>query len=368
MEYKANLFDYLDWRGDLTLATDPFNEIDGMILSRFAYAFFGLVMEQKADFIRLKDIAGMLLDYPDMASIVLEGDDMRLYRRMAECPRFCNMMVGNFVDLFDKVQEIQFSAYTVKLDENSYCAVYRGTDNTVVGWKENMNMGFTSPLMSQKLAVEYLNDFAQSHEGNLFLAGHSKGGNLASYAAAFCRQDVQERIIGVYNYDGPGFHEAVLEAEGFRVICDRIHTFVPQASLVGVLLGHKEEHRVIHSLDFRGPVQHNMYSWEVRGNHFVYEEKTTSASQFFNQTLKEWLAKMDMEQREKFVEALYSVISETNDRTLNGMKENWLENSKLIIKSLAHMDEESRGIIQEGLALLMHTMRPGSRKTHDPKK
>ena len=367
MEYKANLFDYLNWRGDVTMEQSPFNEIDGMIFSRLSYAPFGLVAEDgvqfsgrelpdrkllHGNFYSLGMMMHRLLAIKEIEKQVLENDDVRLFEALAESERFKNLYLGNFIDLYDEVEEIQFSAYVIKISEQQFCVTYRGTDSTLVGWKENFNMGFICPIISQTLAKAYLSAFAKSVKGELILAGHSKGGNLAAYAAAFTEEKIQKRILNVYNYDGPGFDDSVLESEGYQSICEKIRTFVPQASMVGMLLGHKEKHQVVHSTEIRGPIQHNVYSWEVLGARFVYEDSVNAASNYLDHTMKDWLGNMSREQREKFVEAVYSLISGTPDKTLAGMKSNWKVNSKLILHSLVNMDEESRNIISEGMALL----------------
>ncbi len=375
MEYKANLFDYLKWRGDVTMEQSPFNEIDGMILARLVYAPFGLVLtdgEQlsgselpdrtlvREHYYELKSVMELLLAVPEIEKRVLDAEDVKLFAELAKSPRFMHLYLGDFIDLFDKKEEIQFAACVVRISDKLHCVTYRGTDSTLIGWKENFNMGFICPIRSQVLAKEYLEDFAEHVRGKLLLAGHSKGGNLASYAAAFCNVKIQKRIQTVYNYDGPGFEEKVLEEEGFQRICDRIRTFVPQASMVGMLLGHKEQHQVVHSTEVRVPIQHNMYSWEVLGTRFVYEESVNSTSVYLDHTMKDWLASMDIEKRERFVEAAYSLIADTPDKTLSGLLSNWKQNSKLVLRSLIQMDEESKKTISEGMSLFFKCARNAS--------
>lgn len=375
MEYKANLFDYLAWRGDVTFEQSPFNEIDGMIFARLVYAPFDLVVPDyrqktgktlpdqslvREQYYPIKLLMEQLLAASDLSEHVLDPEDVKLFDALAQSPRFMNLRVGNFVDIFDTVEEIQFAACVFEITPKRFCVTYRGTDSTLIGWKENFNMGFICPISSQILAKEYLEDFAKNVKGELILCGHSKGGNLASYAAAFCGEKVQKRILNIYNYDGPGFEEKVLEAEGFQRICDRIKTFVPQASMVGMLLGHKEEHQVVHSTEIRGPVQHNMYSWEVLGAKFVYEDSVNNASVYLDHTMKDWMASMDTEQRARFVEAVYSLISGTSDKTLAGMRSNWLQNSKIILHSLKNMDEESKKVISEGMSLFFKCAKKAS--------
>lgn len=372
MDYKANLFDYLAWRGDVSLQDSPFNEVDGMILARLSYAPFQLVMTegiqqngtvlQNRDLVRehyyeLSMVMQQLIGHPDIKKEVLDITDIRLFDALSNSNRFKNLYIGNFVDMYDREKEIQFSGFVVKIAEKRYCVVYRGTDNTLIGWKEDLNMGFICPIPSQILAKDYLEDFALHVKGELVIAGHSKGGNLAAYAAAFCEEKIQKRIGTVYNYDGPGFDDSVLETDGYQRICKKIKTYVPQGSLVGMLLGHKEEHQVVHSSELFGPIQHDVYSWEILGPKFVYEDGVNSTSLYVDHAMKDWLSNMDKTQRERFVEAAFSLISETPDKTLAGIRENWLQNGMIILRSLKHMDNESREIIQEGMSLFFKSAR-----------
>lgn len=354
MDYKENLFDYLKRSGGIKFEEMPFHKIDGMILSRFSYAPFGLVMQEEDDrFRRLKDVAEELLRCPRIEEEVLYAEDIKLIRMLGESRRFGDLLIGNYVDLYDREDEVQFSAITIRFGDGTCGIVFRGTDNTLIGWKEDLNMGFIFPIASQRYAKEYLEETAEKEEGSVRLMGHSKGGNLAVYAAAFCEEKVQARIVDVYNYDGPGFDDSVLESDGYERICEKIHTFVPQASVVGMLLGHKEEHQVVHSQEFRGPYQHNVYSWEVQGTEFSYESGVTKTSRYLDSTLKEWMANMDKEERELFVETVFSLLSDTTATTLQEMKKGWRENTQLILKSMKNMDEETKKHMKTGISLFM---------------
>ncbi len=349
----ADIFDYLTWRGDLTLGQCPLGEIDGMILARFAYVpfeYFAQPLPKR--FIPIRELAG-----PAMADEALRAEerwklqDERLLPALAESRRFGPLEVGFQRSVLDEVLQTQFSAVTVRLDEDLYAVLYRGTDNTVIGWREDMNMSYLCPVPGQKMAVEYINRVADKIGGRLIVCGHSKGGNLAVYASAFCREDVQKRIDAVYNYDGPGFYDNILQMDGYKAICGRIHTFVPQFSVVGMLLGHPEEHTVVHSTQ-SGLQQHDVYSWEVLGPRFVALDAVTGGSLFVNGTIKDWTADMTPEQFESFVDAVFSVLDDTNMQTMHQMRENWFATGVSFVRSIAGMDETVRAAALEALKLL----------------
>lgn len=358
MRKQTTLFDYLKWRGDIPMSVMPFNKVDGMILSRFVYEPFILeYANEDEQWVKLKDASNRLLQNEKLSDTVQYQEDILLLKAMAETERFGELYVGEFMDIYDHDAEIQFASMAVQLEPELYGIFYRGTDDTVVGWKENMNMVFICPIRSQFLAQDYLMRFAKKHTGKLIVSGHSKGGNLAVYASAFCGEDVQARITDIYNYDGPGFMNEILQSAGYHQICDRIHAFVPQESIVGILLGHSEEHRIIHSHKSNGVLQHNLYSWEIMGADFVYLDSRTNTSTYFDHTMRDWLADMSMEQRESFIEVVYSTIEATNASTIKEFSKHWVKNGAAIFQSYHELDEASKAHISEGVQLFLKSAR-----------
>ena len=190
---------------------------------------------------------------------------MILYPVLANSVRFGNLYISDFINKKDVEQEKQFSAITVHLPNDYIYVAFRGTDNTIVGWREDLNMCFSDTVPSQIDAVNYLNSIAKKYDNEnlkIFVGGHSKGGNLAIYAAAFCDLKFQEKIVTVYNNDGPGFSENIVDTEEYRRILPKIQTFMPQTSIIGRLLNHKEKIIILESTQ-TGIMQHDLYSWQV---------------------------------------------------------------------------------------------------------
>ena len=349
----ADLFDYLTWRGDLSFAQAPLNPVDGMVLSRFAYVpfeYFSRPLPKR--FVSIRELAdGALDDEALRAQERWRLQDEKLLPALADSVRFGGLEVGFHGSVLDDERQTQFSAITVRLDGELSAIVFRGTDNTVIGWKEDMNMSYLCPVPGQRMAAEYVRRIAEKVGGRLILCGHSKGGNLAVYAGAFCGPAVQERIDAVYNYDGPGFYDDVLETEGYRRISGRIHTYVPQFSVVGMLLGRHEDSTVVYSTQ-SGLGQHDLYSWQVQGPAFVTMEGVTGGSRFVDSTIKDWTADMTPEQFEVFVDAVYTVLSGTRMQTMHEMRENWFDTAKSFVRSIAGMDEKTRGAAIEALKML----------------
>ena len=367
----ANLMDYLDWRGDLTLEISPFNEVDALILAELSFVDFdgivpppelgrGLPLNEAAEafFARHggKDVPmGVLV--PDTIS--------KMLRKLMTSPRFRNMTLNGYTALLDDSIEQQFAALTIDLGNGSIYISFRGTDDTIVGWKEDLNMGFLEEIPSQKQAVEYVARVARQYsDKTIRIGGHSKGGNLAVFAAARSTPDIQQRILEVYNNDGPGFTDYLMGDPGYLAMVPRIKTYVPQSSVIGMLLEHEEPYTIIKSNQV-SVLQHDPYSWEVMGPNFVPMQSITADSQFVNQTIKAWIASMDTQERNRLVDALFGLLGTGGiDKALDIFHP---RNIRTYIKTLGN-DPETRQILSAEFQNLMEAakrtrMQPGDAKT-----
>lgn len=353
----ANILDYVEWRGDLTLEQAPFGDIDGLILSWLSYVPFGGIVSRKfSEPITLREAATRYLQSDSRRESMLHKHDLALLSAVADSARFGSMRLSGYLSRTDRDAQTQFAAITVALGSGAGFLSFRGTDDTLVGWKENFNMAFMTSVPAQRAALRYLERAADVVAGGLLLGGHSKGGNLAAYAASFCPQDIQERIVRIYNNDGPGFPEEVVNRSGYQAICGRIKTFVPQTSVVGLLMEHEEEYTVIHSLQ-SGFMQHDLYSWEVMRDHFVCLNTVTRSSQFMDKTLKKWVADMEPAQRGQVIDALYGALQETQATTISELTSKWFRSASSVHKSYKNMDEETRKLISHTFSLLFKSAR-----------
>ena len=349
----ANIFDYIDWRGDLTFKESKFNEIDNLILSRVSYFPFDNLIEQdevitiEEAYNRFKKLESAGLDE---VRILIEGDS-DLFFKLAESKRFSKLYLKKYVNKRDLQEVKQFSAITIIMPDDTTYISYRGTDNTLVGWKEDINMSFMESVPAQIDAKNYLNQIAKEVTGKIRVGGHSKGGNLAIYAATFCNEDIKDRIIEVYNNDGPGFFEKILETENYKEILPKVHTYIPQSSIFGRMLNHGEKSTIVKSIQV-GIYQHDLYSWQLLGTKFITMNELTNESEFVDKTLKVWLKEVDSKQREKFWTALFEILTSTKAETLAEIKENWFSNSKIILSTYKNLDNETKEIINKTLKSL----------------
>ena len=305
----ADLFEYLLWRGDLPFAQVPPNPVDTLICSELAYIdYSGLVPGDFRNPVPLHVVAEAFLALPDQESRVRVKKDIDLLASAAQTARFRNTKLVFYRSELLPEQESQFAAVTWLLDDGSALLSFRGTDMTMVGWKEDFNMSFQDCVPAQEKALHYTRAFAMVHPLPLRLCGHSKGGNMAVYAAAKLQPEVQSRILSVYNHDGPGFGESMMGDAGYLDMVPRIQTFVPQSSVIGMLLEHEEPYTVIKSRQI-SILQHEPYSWEVLGGDFIRVEEITEDSRFLDKTIKTWLADKTLAERNEFVDAVYELLS-----------------------------------------------------------
>lgn len=304
----ADMFDYIQWRGDLTFAQDPPNAVDALIFSSLAYIRFGGDVESKPHSpVGMRTAAEQFFALEDYETRVRVKSDVELLRAAANSVRFGNTRLYLYRDMLIPEQETQFAAVTFLLDDGSLFLTFRGTDYSLVGWKEDFNMAFQQTVPAQRLALQYTREVAAEYLAPLRLAGHSKGGNLAVFAAARSAPMVQERIVDVYNHDGPGFTEYMMGDPGYLAMVPRIKTYVPQSSVIGMLLEHEEPYTVIRSKTV-SLLQHDPYSWEILGRDFIRMEEITQDSRFLDATITTWFANMTNQERNKLVDAMFTLL------------------------------------------------------------
>ena len=226
--------------------------------------------------------------------------------------------------------ELQFSAVQLDLSDGSKNFCFRGTDDNIVAWKEDFNLGL-GEVPSQKLASEYLNRFGVG-TSPIRVSGHSKGGNLAVYAAVACKIEVQERITDVYSNDGPGFVHEFVTSDSYKKIQNRIHRYIPDSSIIGMLLENPVEPQVIKSTA-KGILQHDAMSWQIEGPHFVSASLSESAISL-HETLHNWLENIDENARTQFVDDLFSILESTGVDTLTQVQEGGLKNAAAMLREL----------------------------------
>lgn len=355
----ANILEYLDWRGDLTLSERPFNEVDNLILAEICYLdFSGFVPAgfQTQQVTLLDAASAYFAAHPETNMGVLVPDQIPvLVEHAAKTARFGDIRLLGYVNRIDEETQTQFSAVTMLLPDGSAYVAFRGTDDTIVGWKEDFNMAFTPEIPAQKYAAEYLRQVSAALPFRpLLVGGHSKGGNLAVYAAVFCGQDVQKRILAVYNNDGPGFYSSLLSLPEHKPVAGKITTLLPESSVVGMLLEHEEAYQVVRSTQI-GLMQHDGFSWQVLGTQFVHLSGLTEGGRIVDSALRDFVRGLDQEQRIRFVDALFEVLTCTNAETLTDLKDGGFRTAYSMLKTVRSLDPDTRQALSGTLGLLVRS-------------
>lgn len=353
----ASILDYLDWRGDLPFSAAPFNEVDNLILSELCFLDFkDVVPAPGSDFVGLplacvadrffelhpKDSIRMGLLIPQQIPALLE--------KAASSVRFRRILLSDYVSDTDIEREVQFAALTYTLTDGTRYAAFRGTDDTIVAWKEDFNMSILESVPAQKAALAYLKQILADSAFPLRVGGHSKGGNLAVYAALNLTAAEQERILAVYNNDGPGFRVSVRNTPAYEALSAKLLNLTPHLSIVGALLEHGKDFDVVES-DGKGVFQHDGFTWHVAGDRFVRMPQRSERSLEVEETLKAWLAKVDEEKKKTFINTLFDLLNASGATTLSELNEDRLRSTTKIAASLLSLDKETRDILTQTLLL-----------------
>lgn len=353
----ANMLDYLQWRGDLGLDVKPMNDIDALLFARLAYMPWDNIVPERFDASAPLGEAALAVLAADRAGSVvpaLEKEDVQLLTLTTESARLRDLGLTGFVNVFDPLRQEQFAAVTALLPDGGALIAFRGTDGTLVGWKEDFNMAFSATVPAQEEAVRYVREAAQSARGALVLCGHSKGGNLAVYAGAFCPEEIQARIVAVRNFDGPGFGRETIESPGFARILPRARTYLPESSVVGMLLEHEEDFTIVDSRSL-GIFQHNTFLWEIVRDGFVTVESRTNSSFLIDRTLKEWVKAMSPADRERLINGLYGALSATKGATVRDVMGG--RHTISALRAIGDMDEETRKLMFSALRILKSSLK-----------
>lgn len=355
----GTIIDYLREYGDCPLTEMGFNDVDSLVLCQLSYLKFdGIVpdvRENKAA-VTLEEISRHA-DYEKLfADVRFEKENRALFEGMLSGRRYRTLRLNCYINLVEKEWETQFSAVTCILGEGTIYIAFRGTDETIVGWKEDFNMAFLDPVPGQSYAVKYLNMVAGKLHNPIILGGHSKGGNLAVYSAMKCVPRVREHIRKVYSMDGPGFRPEVLRNCRYDLIADRVVKILPHSSLVGMLFERDIRYEVVESNTF-GLAQHDPYTWKVEGRHFVKAADVYERRKFMDDTLNEWILSLDEERLKVFVDTLYQVISAAEAENLIEFTADWKKSMNSVVAALREVDDETARMLREVVGALFDIAR-----------
>lgn len=347
-----NIFSYIDKYGDYSFIEKEFNDIDNLIFSSLVYIDFDKYVSNNMfgkrsiynvgkDFFNDYDIKTKTISSTKVGIDVL--------KKIMNKKRYRDLLLYNYSYIGDKNQ--QFSAVTIEINKWLVYVSFEGTDELVVGWKEDFMMSYKFPILSQKMAIGYINKYFTFSNKKIILGGHSKGGNLAMAAGMYANMFVRNKIVKIYNNDGPGFREEQFNSNNYNNIKNKLVKIIPNYSIVGLILKHDNNYTVVKSSK-KGLYAHNMANWVIDGDKFVTEELSKN-SKLIDQTVINWLKKYDDNERYVFVNELFLIFDKANVINLIDI----IKNKKLIfslIRSSKGLDTKTRNMLMDFIYLFLN--------------
>ena len=323
------IFDYLDQVAYDSIYDTPFNELDMLMLTELTYLPFDQIVSDQMS----PDCTCRLLEaaekVPQDLSMLVTKNRLKLLEKAASSTRFKNIKLMGYVNDIDPDVQKQFAAMVFKIKPDSYILTFRGTDDSIIGWKEDFHMTYMDQVPAQKTAVNYLRKAMDALPGQFILTGHSKGGNLASYAASQIEPEYQERIQSIYSYDAPGLNHSVITSQGYQTISDKIKRYIPQGSIVGMMLETPKQAQIVKSTAIGGLAQHDTFSWQIADQTFVLLDNLNPDSLQVDKTLKNWVDSVSDEELKDFFDLFFGLILDAGISSINDLTK--LENFNKIL-------------------------------------
>ena len=356
-----NMLDYIKEFGHVSFEERAFSEIDALVLTELEYLPLEKVVpsdENGENFVTVKEIAEYMQEHKqelfDENPMMITDERHELSQVIVDAPRFQSLKFFGVVSEWDKDTTKQFAAVTVEVEPSVRLVVFRGTDETLIGWKEDFLMTYSPLVAAQTDAKEYLAKQASLWDGDLMISGHSKGGNLAIYAAATQVEDVQLRIVDIFCFDSPGLYRSVLETKGYQNIVPLAMRYIPQDSLVGLMLESEVPYVIVKS-NATGAMQHSAITWEIEDGQFIKMEKLTKNSQLNDQTFKKWTESVSDEELELFWNVFFELLFSVGIDTVNDLYGQFMHYVQEFLKAAGNMDEEKRELLTRIALLLVST-------------
>lgn len=311
-----NILDYITWRGDLSFKASPFNDVDNLVISQMAYTLVDKYFKDK-DRYTISELSELFFkDHTDKevkASKSFVGQAPFVLKAMAKADRYKDLVVHDFVSTINEETFEQFCAFMVDLDSKTRYIAFRGTDDTLLGWHEDLCLSYEI-IPAQISAREYMKKHVRRLH-KYYIGGHSKGGNLAMYASLYIPLN---NLIRVYSNDGPGLNKKVLskeEIKAYDTVIEKSTKIIPEFDVFGSLFSHNKNTYVIKS-DGVMLMQHDAFTWLVEGTKFV-PGKLTEESKTIRKAFSDFLKKATPDECKDFSTELFKALDEANVKNVS---------------------------------------------------
>ncbi|MFA6830037.1 MAG: Mbeg1-like protein [Bacilli bacterium] len=344
----SSLFDYLTWRGDLSFSQSRFNAVDNLILSELVYFELDEVLPKYPSLsgVAFSEAINSFFEKHPISNVdcglFLGKDPAKLAEQMAKTKRFGNIQLFAFVNEVDMEAQEQFSVLSFRLKKNLIYVAFKGTDDSLIGWQEDLNMVVQFPIKAQVKASEYLKKVMDSFpEAKFIVGGHSKGGNLAYYSACSLEESYQNCLLKVYSNDGPGFLKENLLGLNKPAVLKKSIQIVPYDCIVGNLFENPIPKRIVVKTSTKGILEHSGFFWRVEGNSFQTEEKVSQKSCNVRKEINKLLEGLSEEDRFVLVKGLYQLLISTKKNTLLQLKQEGI----FALKAFGNVNAQMRKVM-----------------------
>lgn len=334
-----NLHHYVSEQANEPFSIRPFSAPDSLVLTQIVYMPMEKLLDKGGSATIAEVWAFLKREYPDGLADPFQRKRFDLTGKCAESPRFSGLTVSDYINHIDPVEETQFCACTFTLPDGARYIAFRGTDLTLAGWKEDLNMSFMT-VPAQAEATAYVERMATA-DGALLLGGHSKGGHLALYAAAHATETAQARITGIYSFDGPGMDEATLGSESYKHISPRIESYIPQSSVVGMLLCYHPTYSVVKSTAL-GLFQHDALTWQIKDGVFEMLEGLDLGTRLTDEALRQWIDGLTTDDRRFLTETVFRLIATVDSETIDPLVQDFAGSSLKLFSAFRKLEPQTR--------------------------
>ena len=340
----ANLINYIKWRGDLSFGRAPFNEVDNLALCMLVYNDFKDIVpgcDEEGSISVRKACAEFNKDYSLEGAPKTDFGWVPYY--MEKTKRFGELKLSDYLDINDVEKEMLFTAVTIHLPGGAVYVAFRGTTMEIDDWRMDFQMSFEE-IKAQKEATKYLNHVLSKYPGDVYVGGHSKGGNLALYSAMHVSDELQERIKHIYSNDGPGFCPELIDLKKFEAIKWKVTHIIPTYCIVGMLFELQVPHKIVAS-DGIKILQHSGMTWQVEGDHFVTKSHVTDESAAYNRVIDDWIGNATMEQRRSFTKDVFDSMKAGGAVSLDDISKGGFHDFGTIILSTASSESKTKIVL-----------------------
>ena len=351
------IFKYINKNKDLTFKQLPFTNVDNIIFCMISYNPFEKINNNKYITINTFYEEIKKLDYPTKRDYFF-SNEYKVLETISNTKRYKDIIITNNMYVEDTSIETSFAAITFKLPINTYIVTFRGSNTSVITWKENFNMFYLDMIPSGAMAIEYLNNTKSNLFSKIIVTGHSKGGNLAVLASINSKIGIRYKLAKIYNNDGPGFIENIFTSSKYKVLESKIITLLPKYSIVGRIFNCTSNYKVV-STRKRLFEAHLLINWDidVNSNDFVYVDSLDKNSVKLDKALLDWSNKITKEERKVLIDIIYKAILNSNKLSFSIFNKDFAKNSIELLKMYKGISKEDKKTLIKALSDLFASIK-----------